>query len=67
MPTIVGTVHWPTDEYVPLALHIMPLNDKSVDKNGHTLIEQSHGVSEISAYDVIAAMTRQEDRQELKA
>lgn len=45
----------------------MPLNDKSVDKNGHTLTEQSHGVSEISASGVIAAMTTQEDRQELKA
>lgn len=38
-----------------------------VDKNGHILIEQSHGVSEISAFGVIAAMTMQEDRQELKA
>lgn len=45
----------------------MPLNDKSVGKNGHILIEQSHGVSEISASDVIAAMTTQEDRQEQRA
>lgn len=60
-------MHQSIDENVPLAPHIMPLNDKSVDKNGHILIEQSHGVSEISTSDVIAAMTMQEDRQEPKA
>ena len=54
-------------KYVPLAPHIMPLNDMNVDKNGHILIEQSHGVSETSASYVIAATTTLEDRQELKA